>query len=164
MDEPQATPATNDDFQLLTEFLNARRGDGESFQRMRQLCDRVRNVVALEQAGVEARGELESVKSQVRQTKAQLEELHGLVGGAKTAAAVKTTIDEAESRARQLVAHAVQKADEILDTAARDARQIQAAAQARIEAARGEHDTLRQGIADAKGAIKTSIPASERVR
>jgi len=69
------------------------------FRRLHKLCDRLRNVAALEQAGDEAQGRLEMFRGRVREAEATLQELHGQVGGARNAAAVKKTIGEAEAEA-----------------------------------------------------------------
>ncbi len=164
MDEPQATQPTNDDFQALHEFFSARRGDGEFFRRLHKLCDRLRNLHELERGADEAQGRLEMLRGRVREAEATLQELHGQVGGARNAAAVKKTIGEAEAEARTIVDRAKQEAAAILEAAGREARQRETHLTARIAAKQAEHDTLHKGIGEAKAAVKGSIPASERLR
>ena len=161
MDEP--TPATNDDLGELLQFFNSRR-DSELARRLYLLADRLRDVAALEQAGEDAQGRLQMFRGRVREAEATLQELHDQVGGARNAAAVTKTIGEAEAEARTIIDRAKQEAAAILEAAGKEARQREAHLNTRIAVKQAEHDELHQGIADAKGAIKGSIPASERLR
>ena len=126
MDEPQATQPTNDDFQLLYEFVTARRGDSELFQRVHRLCDRVRNIANLEQAGADAKGRLEITQGKLREAAAELAEVHGQVHQTRLRVMLVQTIDEAHARAADIIRDAEQKAAALLEAAGREVRQREA--------------------------------------
>src|SRR5438093_7025162 len=147
MDEAPATPATNDDFQLLYEFVTARRGDSELFRRVHSLCDRARNIANLEQAGADAKGRLEITQGKLREASAELAEVQGHVHETRLRVEIVQTIDGSHARAGEIVAEAEQRARGILEAAGRDARQVEAALHTRIAAKQVEHDMLHEAVA-----------------
>ena len=121
-------------------------------------------VFELERGADEAQGRLEMLRGRVREAEATLQDLHGQVGGARNAAAVKKTIGEAEAEARTIVDRAKQEAAAILEAAGKEARQREAHLNASITSKQATHDALHKGIQEANAMVKTSVGASERLR